>query len=71
MSIYSFEGRRPIISGTAYVSPTAQVIGDVEEKHDLMARRAKQIYVELAARYLAGGMVEIAGSREDATVSAD
>ncbi|HUT77909.1 MAG TPA: hypothetical protein VM285_09500 [Polyangia bacterium] len=53
------------------VSPAAgpvKVIGDVEEKHDLMARRAKQIYVELAARYLAGGMVEIGGGRESATV---
>lgn len=50
------------------VGAPAKVIGDVEEKHDLMARRAKQIYVELAARYLAGGMVEIASGREDATV---
>jgi len=35
------------------------IIGDVEERHDLMARRAKDIYVALAARYLAGAMVEI------------
>ena len=50
------------------VGMPVKVIGDVGERHDLMARRAKQIYVELAARYLAGGMVEIAGGREDATV---
>jgi len=44
---------------------------DVGEKHDLMAKRAKRIYVELAARYLAGGMVEIEDSRFDATVPPD
>lgn len=29
MTIYAFEDRRPDIAATAYVSPTAQVIGDV------------------------------------------
>ncbi|MFH1809387.1 MAG: gamma carbonic anhydrase family protein [Pseudomonadota bacterium] len=29
MTIYSFEGRRPRIASSAYISPTAQVIGDV------------------------------------------
>ncbi|NMB77259.1 MAG: gamma carbonic anhydrase family protein [Myxococcales bacterium] len=36
-----------------------KVVDDVGERHDMMTRRAKQIYVDLAARYLAGGMVEI------------
>lgn len=50
------------------VGTPVKVIGDVGEKHELMAKRAKKIYVELAARYLAGGMVEITGGREGATV---
>ncbi|MBC8426158.1 gamma carbonic anhydrase family protein, partial [bacterium] len=29
MTIYAFEDRRPDIAETAYVSPTAQIIGDV------------------------------------------
>lgn len=29
MAIYAFEDRRPDVAATAYVSPTAQVIGDV------------------------------------------
>jgi carbonic anhydrase/acetyltransferase-like protein (isoleucine patch superfamily) len=53
------------------VGAPVQVIGDVEEKHDLMARRAKQIYVELAARYLAGAMVEIESHPRGAIGPAD
>ena len=40
MPLYSFEGRSPVIASTAYISLTGQVIGDVEEKHDLMALTA-------------------------------
>ena len=29
MPIYAFEGRQPVIAESAYVSPSAQVIGDV------------------------------------------
>jgi hypothetical protein len=64
MTICSFEGRVPRIAATAYVAPSALVIGDVEERHAMMSRRAKDIYVDLAARYLAGGMVEVDQVRE-------
>jgi carbonic anhydrase/acetyltransferase-like protein (isoleucine patch superfamily) len=50
------------------VGMPAKVIGDVGEKHELMAKRAKKIYVDLAARYLAGGMVEIGHGRDSATL---
>lgn len=29
MPVYSFEGRKPVISKTAYIAPSAQIIGDV------------------------------------------
>ncbi|RLB64595.1 MAG: gamma carbonic anhydrase family protein, partial [Deltaproteobacteria bacterium] len=29
MALYTFEDRKPDVAATAYVSPTAQVIGDV------------------------------------------
>jgi len=40
-----------------------KVVGDVGERHRNMTHRAKEIYVDLAARYAAGGMVEL--QRED------
>ena len=50
------------------VGVPVRVVGAVGEKHELMAKRAKTIYVELAARYLAGGMVEIEHGRDTATL---
>ena len=41
-----------------------KVVGDVEERHSDMTRWAKELYVDLAARYLAGAMVEIKGAGE-------
>jgi carbonic anhydrase/acetyltransferase-like protein (isoleucine patch superfamily) len=37
----------------------ARVVGDVDERHRTMTHLAKDIYVDLAERYLAGAMVEI------------
>jgi carbonic anhydrase/acetyltransferase-like protein (isoleucine patch superfamily) len=41
------------------VGVPASVVGDVEERHSMMTRVAKDLYVEMARRYGAGGMVEI------------
>jgi carbonic anhydrase/acetyltransferase-like protein (isoleucine patch superfamily) len=41
------------------VGVPVRVIGDVGDRHANMTRRAKEIYVDLAERYLAGGMVEV------------
>ncbi len=45
--------------GKVAVGVPVRTVGDVEERHEMMSRRAKDIYVKLAARYLAGGMVEV------------
>jgi carbonic anhydrase/acetyltransferase-like protein (isoleucine patch superfamily) len=50
--------------GKVAVGAPVRVVGEVEERHAMMSRRAKDIYVELAARYLAGGMVEVDPERE-------
>jgi len=36
-----------------------KIVGDVDERHGDMTRWAKELYVDLAARYLAGAMVAI------------
>ena len=59
MAIYAFEDRQPVIAASAYISPTALVIGDVAPRHRDMSHWAKDIYVALAARYSAGGMVRL------------
>ena len=41
------------------VGVPVKVVGDVEERHSDMTRWAKELYVALAAKYLAGAMVEI------------
>jgi carbonic anhydrase/acetyltransferase-like protein (isoleucine patch superfamily) len=51
--------RQEIPPGKVAVGAPARIACDVEERHAMMSRRAKDIYVELAARYLAGGMVEV------------
>ena len=53
------------------VGVPVRVIGDVNEQHHAMTHWAKDLYVTLAARYLAGGMVEIPLSRASATDPAD
>jgi carbonic anhydrase/acetyltransferase-like protein (isoleucine patch superfamily) len=65
------KNRQVIPPGKVAVGAPARIIGDVDERHDLMSRRAKDIYVELAARYLAGAMVEIQDSRNHATDEVD
>lgn len=42
------------------VGVPASVIGDVADRHHAMSHWAKDLYVDLAAKYLAGAMVEIA-----------
>jgi len=41
------------------VGVPARIAGDVEERHSMMTHVAKDLYVELARRYSAGGMVEL------------
>jgi carbonic anhydrase/acetyltransferase-like protein (isoleucine patch superfamily) len=41
------------------VGVPVQVIGEVGDRHANMTHRAKEIYVDLAARYADGGLVEI------------
>ena len=45
----------------------ARVACDVSERHRPMSHWAKDVYVDLAARYLAGAMTEIPESRRGAT----
>ena len=56
--------RQKIPAGKVAVGAPARVVCDVEERHEMMSRRAKDIYVELAARTLAGGMVEVDPDQE-------
>ena len=44
------------------VGVPAKIVGDVEERHSMMTHVAKDLYVEMARRYSAGGMVEIGPS---------
>jgi tRNA-Thr(GGU) m(6)t(6)A37 methyltransferase TsaA len=41
------------------VGAPAKVVCDVEERHQMMSKRAKEIYVDLAERYASGGLVEL------------
>ena len=40
------------------VGVPVRVVGDVDERHGIMTHWAKDLYVDLAAKYLAGAMVE-------------
>ncbi|MEW6363491.1 MAG: gamma carbonic anhydrase family protein [Acidobacteriota bacterium] len=53
------------------VGVPARVTGEVNERHAPMTHWAKDLYVSLAARYLAGAMVEVQRSRTGATRSAE
>jgi tRNA-Thr(GGU) m(6)t(6)A37 methyltransferase TsaA len=44
------------------VGVPARVVGDVDERHRDMAHWAKDLYVALAGRYAAGGLVELEGA---------
>jgi len=48
MPIYAFESHRPVIAATAYIAPSAQIIGKVTIGE-----------LDLARRYAEGAMVEI------------
>ncbi len=41
------------------VGVPAKIVGNVEERHFMMTHLAKELYVEMARRYRAGGMVEV------------
>jgi carbonic anhydrase/acetyltransferase-like protein (isoleucine patch superfamily) len=41
------------------VGVPAKIVGDVADRHSMMTHVAKDLYVEMARRYRAGGMVEI------------
>jgi carbonic anhydrase/acetyltransferase-like protein (isoleucine patch superfamily) len=48
------------------VGAPVRIVADVSERHRPMSHWAKDVYVDLAARYLAGGMVEVPDRRGSA-----
>ena len=53
------KNRQQIPARTVCVGVPVRVIGEVDERHHAMSHWAKDLYVDLSARYLAGGMVEV------------
>jgi carbonic anhydrase/acetyltransferase-like protein (isoleucine patch superfamily) len=51
--------RQRIPARKVAVGVPARVVGDVDERHRDMTQLAKEVYIDLAERYAAGGLVEL------------
>jgi carbonic anhydrase/acetyltransferase-like protein (isoleucine patch superfamily) len=66
------KNHQKILPGKVAVGVPVRIVGNIDERHDMMTHTAKSLYVELARRYAEGAMVEIAppwpgaGSNRDA-----